>query len=293
MRFFAGILAATATLPACTTPPNPAPGVPPAAEDEPRPALARPTPAPPAPTAARPRVAPPAPPELPRPLRYVLPVDHGVRADSGGRGGFLAPRSHGRHNGLDLLAPIGTPVLAPCSGPARSGNNSSFGKWVQVVCELPGEVVRSPAYLSFFFSHLAKIDIDAAQSVDAGSRIGAVGKTGNASSNKIAPHLHLEVVVHDTRDRALAESHSGRDQSDTQAADRLMSALESRCFEPTGLAKKEGSARRARRTDPFLLLSCLGSGKPGLSTPPRALRSASEAWSEHYQARTFDVDQAR
>ncbi|HSC87751.1 MAG TPA: hypothetical protein VLC09_10795, partial [Polyangiaceae bacterium] len=66
----------------------------------------------------RPILAPPpdlskskkAEPETPAaPWAYVLPVDHGVRADESGEGSFRAPRFHGEHNGIDLLAPVGTP----------------------------------------------------------------------------------------------------------------------------------------------------------------------------------------
>ena len=44
----------------------------------------------------------------------------------------MAPRTHGKHNGLDLLAPIGTALRSPCSGSAKSAVSRSFGKWVKV-----------------------------------------------------------------------------------------------------------------------------------------------------------------
>jgi murein DD-endopeptidase MepM/ murein hydrolase activator NlpD len=219
----------------------------------------------------------------PAPWAWVLPVDHGIRADRGGGGAFLAPRAHGSHNGIDLLAPVGTPVLAPCAGKARAGQNSSHGKWVQVVCEVPAQLALPPARrVSLFFAHLHQITGlgDDPSEVSLGAEVGTVGKTGNASSSIVAAHLHLELSVHDDEAQALADHHSGRDQSDSA----------SRCLEPQGLAQLGGQLWRARRADPFVILTCLGARKPAYSRPSGKLAEASFAWSTRYRAQTFDVD---
>jgi murein DD-endopeptidase MepM/ murein hydrolase activator NlpD len=279
---------------ACTSPPS-APGgsraLPAAsnsAEPEPAPALAR--------AAAQPPVPPSVPPLKPT-FSWVLPVDHGVRNDDGGEGGFLAPRYHGRHNGLDLLAPLGTPVLAPCEGKARAGESRSFGRWVQLVCALPNELgAGRTLFASFFYSHLSKtVAVRGRQpaepiAVRRGASVGAVGKSGNASGAKIAPHLHLEVTIHADEASALADTHSGRDQSSTPAAELFLRELTRRCLEPNGLAPRSGASSRARRVDPFLLLVCLAGDKPAFSTPRAPLDRAAERWSLHYSAARFQVD---
>lgn len=251
----------------------------------------------PAPPPAAPPAAPAPPVEAaaPAPARWgwVLPVDHGIRADKGGAGGFLAPRAHGSHNGVDLLAPLGTPVRAPCAGKARAGQNSSHGKWVQLVCPLPSGLGLAPGRrVSLFFAHLSDVAGlgDSPADVAGGASLGAVGKTGNASAAIVAAHLHFEASVHDDEAGALAERHSGRDQSDTQAAHELDEALRARCLGPAGLKQKAARLWRARRADPFVLLTCLGADKPGYTRPAGKLGEASYAWSSEYSATGFDVD---
>src|SRR5580765_5126858 len=65
---------------------------------------------------------------------YMLPLDYGIRRDVGGSGHFLAPRKHGKHNGVDFLAPVGTPTFAICSGKARTAMRGGYGRTVQLVC---------------------------------------------------------------------------------------------------------------------------------------------------------------
>ena len=223
----------------------------------------------------------------------MLPVDHGLRADRGGAGGFLAPRAHGSHNGVDLLAPLGTPVLAPCAGKARAGKNPSHGKWVQLVCPLPSALAfAAERRASIFFAHLGDVaDFEgSSRDVAAGVALGTVGKTGNASAAVIAAHLHLEISLHDDEAGALAESHSGRDQTDTRAAHEVDAFLRERCLGPSGLARGSEPSWRARRVDPFVLLTCFGAKKPPYAKPAGKLAEASYPWSSQYSAQAFDVD---
>ena len=242
-------------------------------------------------------VAPKAPPpELSETWSWVMPVDHGVRSDDGGRGGFLAPRYHGRHNGLDLLAPIGTPALSPCDGKARSGVSGSFGRWVQVVCKLPGELTRGRShYASIFYSHLSKALPDKGEfsPVRRGEKVGAVGKSGNASGSDIAPHVHLEIIVHDDEEAAREERHSGRNQKDSRAADLFQKVLVEKCLAPNEFSPQKTELSRARRVDPFVVLSCLAPDKPALTKPKAPLDAVAERWSDHYVAKSFDVNVGR
>jgi peptidoglycan LD-endopeptidase LytH len=90
-------------------------------------------------------------------------------------------RSGGRsHTGTDMLAPRGTPVLAPFSGTAVQKASSRGGLSVYL---------KAPDGLQIFGAHLS--GYGTAGKVKAGTIIGYVGNTGNASG--AAPHLHIEI----------------------------------------------------------------------------------------------------
>jgi murein DD-endopeptidase MepM/ murein hydrolase activator NlpD len=231
-------------------------------------------------------------PSSPQRWGYVLPVDHGIRHDSGGHGHFLAPRSHGRHNGVDLLAPRGTPVLAACDGMARSGTRGGYGHFVQLVCRVPASLAGdAPTYASLFHAHLDHKSVPRSWSpVRRGDQLGAVGKTGNALSARIMPHLHLELIIRGSEEAAKHERHFGLSPHGTPAADRFVTSLNERCLRPRKLGSRL-SVRRERRADPFLVLTCLDAVKPPYRTPDGKLASASERWSKHYHAsRDLDRD---
>ncbi|MEZ4369764.1 MAG: M23 family metallopeptidase [Polyangiaceae bacterium] len=220
---------------------------------------------------------------------WVLPLDYGIRADKAGQGQFLAPRYHGMHNGVDLLAPVGTPILAACSGEATQGMLGGYGRVVKLVCPVPAD--WGSGYLSFFYSHLSKQNLteDVYTRVELGQELGAVGKSGNAAGPSVMPHLHLELIVQPTERAAKDERHSGRDQSDNAAADALLANLEERCLKPAGV-QVEAGLRRHRRLDPYVVLSCLGAKKPEFTPAQGALRGASTPWHALYTASDANPD---
>jgi peptidoglycan LD-endopeptidase LytH len=90
-------------------------------------------------------------------------------------------RSGGRsHTGTDMLAPRGTPVIAPFAGTAVQKSSSRGGLSVYL---------KAPDGVQIFGAHLSSYGT--AGKVKAGAIIGYVGNTGNASG--AAPHLHIEV----------------------------------------------------------------------------------------------------
>lgn len=121
---------------------------------------------------------------------FLCPIDyHGdfvVRNDGRGDGFFGAERNGKRlHNGIDLLADIGTPVMAARSGIVASAQrNHGMGNYV---------IIKHRAGLSTIYSHLQQILVKKGQHVRQGHIIGTVGKTGNAAFKDILPHLHFEV----------------------------------------------------------------------------------------------------
>ncbi len=119
-----------------------------------------------------------------------FPLENGkrliIRADGRGDGIFASRRSGGRtHNGVDLYAPVGTPVLAIRSGVVeRAGEHRGMGKFV---------VIAHKDSLRSIYGHLSSIAVATGESVRQGQRVGAVGKTGNAAYRDMQPHLHLEI----------------------------------------------------------------------------------------------------
>lgn len=229
------------------------------------------------------------------PWTYVLPVDHGVRADTSGQGHFRAPRFHGEHNGLDLLAPVGTPVFSPCDGKAMSGVSRSFGKWIHVICPVPDSYMKKGGprpWASFFYAHLDSTTLPYNKwvSIEGASTVGAVGKSGNARGPNVQPHLHLELIVQKNRRSAMDERHLGADQSTVHAAEHFAKSLSEECMAPFGFEPKSQLLRRARRIDPFVALTCLSDRKPNYLKAPSPLTEASRDWAQFYVAKDFNVN---
>lgn len=104
-----------------------------------------------------------------------------------------APRSGGRtHKGVDMFARRGTPVVAPVSGTVEHRSNSLGG---------PSFHLWGNDGNYYYGTHLDAYG-PITGSIDAGTVIGYVGDTGNASGT--SPHLHFEV-------------HPGRERGDPSA----------------------------------------------------------------------------
>ncbi|HEX5378874.1 MAG TPA: M23 family metallopeptidase [Phenylobacterium sp.] len=91
---------------------------------------------------------------------------------------------HGRlHEGVDIAAPTGQPVLAVADGiVTRSGESSSYGRYVEV---------EHGAGLTSFYAHLGRIDrlAKAGAFVERGHSVGRIGSSGTSTG----PHLHFEI----------------------------------------------------------------------------------------------------
>lgn len=91
------------------------------------------------------------------------------------------PRSGGRaHEGTDMMAPRGTPIVAPVGGTVSYATGAIGGKQFR----LTGD-----DGMSYIGSHMDAFG--EAGRVERGEVIGYVGNTGNAAGG--APHLHFEV----------------------------------------------------------------------------------------------------
>jgi murein DD-endopeptidase MepM/ murein hydrolase activator NlpD len=114
----------------------------------------------------------------------------GPHRTRGAIGEFGAPRSGGRvHEGFDVVASCGTPLLAVRGGRVRRAGYDPvlYGNSVLI----HGEGERR----SYFYAHLRRpAVVDRGDRVFTGERIGAVGATGNARA--VGCHLHFEIHVH-------------------------------------------------------------------------------------------------
>lgn len=87
----------------------------------------------------------------------------------------------GQHKGVDLVAPLGTPVLATAAGRVtRSERSGAYGEWVEVE-HAEGFATR--------YAHMTKRRVKVGQSVARRDVVGWLGSTGRSTG----PHLHYEV----------------------------------------------------------------------------------------------------
>jgi murein DD-endopeptidase MepM/ murein hydrolase activator NlpD len=105
---------------------------------------------------------------------YVLPTDGRFTSGFGGRWGR-------QHQGIDLAAPIGTPIYAMTDGVVEeAGPASGFGLWV---------VLRHPDGTRTVYGHVNRMFVHQGERVKAGEEIAEVGNRGESTG----PHLHFEV----------------------------------------------------------------------------------------------------
>ncbi|MBN9111271.1 MAG: M23 family metallopeptidase [Pseudonocardia sp.] len=106
--------------------------------------------------------------------RAVQIVTGRVSSGFGMRGGVM-------HAGLDIAAPIGTPIRVPLDGVViSSGPASGFGLWVRVQ-HADGTIT--------VYGHINRSMVQVGQKVTAGQQIAEVGNRGQSTG----PHLHIEV----------------------------------------------------------------------------------------------------
>jgi murein DD-endopeptidase MepM/ murein hydrolase activator NlpD len=89
------------------------------------------------------------------------------------------------HDGIDLPAPVGTPIYAPEAGVVDRVDHAGAGR---------GEVNGNAVFVKsaghrWAFLHLSRVLVAPGATVRAGQNVGLVGDTGRTTG----PHLHLQV----------------------------------------------------------------------------------------------------
>ena len=97
-------------------------------------------------------------------------------------GDAFGPRGTRFHAGIDLLATAGTAVGAAAPGRVVYAGRIAGG-WGKLVVVAHARGVRT------LYAHLSAVAVDVGDRVSTGTRVGAVGASGNATG----PHLHFEV----------------------------------------------------------------------------------------------------
>ncbi|BBC25348.1 peptidoglycan DD-metalloendopeptidase family protein [Pseudanabaena sp. ABRG5-3] len=106
---------------------------------------------------------------------FIWPADGVFTSGFGWRWGRI-------HAGIDIAAPIGTPILAAASGVVdyASWNDGGYGNMIDI---------RHPDGTITRYAHMNELYVKEGQTVSQGQTIGAMGSTGFSTG----PHLHFEI----------------------------------------------------------------------------------------------------
>jgi murein DD-endopeptidase MepM/ murein hydrolase activator NlpD len=111
--------------------------------------------------------------------RLIWPVPNFYRVSSN-----FGKRGRRHHDGIDIPAPKGTPIVAVDSGTVVYSDNGIRGYGNMIVIAHSDDIFT-------VYAHNRSNDVDKGDSVKKGAVIGEVGNTGRSTG----PHLHFEIRV--------------------------------------------------------------------------------------------------
>lgn len=118
--------------------------------------------------------------------QFIKPVDGPFSSPFGLRR-FFNNKPRKPHSGLDIAAPIGTPIKAPAEGKVINTGDYFFNGNTVFIDHGQGLITM--------FCHMNDIKVREGDIVQQGDIVGTVGKTGRVTG----PHLHWSVSLNNTR----------------------------------------------------------------------------------------------
>jgi len=125
-------------------------------------------------------------PRAPVDFAFALPVAGRLSSPFGLRR-FFNDEPRQPHSGLDIAAPVGTPVRAPAPAVVVDTGDYFFNGRTVFLDHGQGLITM--------YNHLSRIDVRPGQTVARGETLGAVGMTGRVTG----PHLHWTVSLNNSR----------------------------------------------------------------------------------------------
>ena len=122
---------------------------------------------------------------------FLLPVE-GEMSSPFGRKRILNGQPRSPHQGLDIAANTGTPMIAPAAGVVVVTGNFFFNGNTVMINHGSGLVTM--------YCHLHEVHVGEGDHLDRGDTFGSVGATGRATG----PHLHWTVSMHGVKVDPLA-----------------------------------------------------------------------------------------
>ena len=112
----------------------------------------------------------------------IVPASGRISSKYGYRVDPVTKKLNTFHSGIDIAAPLGTPVYASEDGKVfeTSWKPDSYGNLI---------ILQHGSDLVTYYGHLSSIDVTKGKDVKKGDLIGKVGSTGKSTG----PHLHFEV----------------------------------------------------------------------------------------------------
>lgn len=113
--------------------------------------------------------------------RFLWPVPHFYKISS-----QFGPRGRKHHDGIDIPAPSGTPIVAVDTGVVIYSDNGIRGYGNMIVVAHGDDIFT-------VYAHNRKNKVDKGERVERGQVIAEIGNTGRSTG----PHLHFEIRVKD------------------------------------------------------------------------------------------------
>lgn len=117
----------------------------------------------------------------------INPTGGKIRCDTEGQGYYGAPRGNRKHKGVDFECVPGQPVFSPIDGKVirQAYPYSSDRKYNGLLIENPS--------ISIKIFYIAPFKVKIGHNVKAGDKIGIAQDISEKYSDKMKPHIHLQI----------------------------------------------------------------------------------------------------